>query len=146
MKRFLALLLLVVTGCTSTIRTAVIAADVPALNNASADYVQNGSTGVATRSIHTVRRTDGRLVQFKGKLDIEIHTKTGAVMYFQHPVLATINGDQLVLAASNRPATAFSLAELDHAVVVQEEQNRAANAMGGLALFTAVLVGTLVLL
>lgn len=122
-------------GCVSWI--SVKPSEVPKVGNMTVGMVSSGphrGHAVAV-SVAKLERSDGTLVEIKGKPDVRI-TSDGEVFTFKHPIEATLHGEVLTIQSSNRAATKFHLSNIQKVEV--SEPNLAANVLlsllGGLAL------------
>jgi hypothetical protein len=112
--------------------TSIVPTEIPKLNNSYSvqvgstnrtDYGSNGSSSTTTSpimavSVRHLRKTDGKVLSVKGENSIIITTKAGKYT-FKPPLIARLDGGNLIVAGSNRPNITFPL---DSIIKAQIEQ------------------------
>jgi hypothetical protein len=94
--------------------------ELPKLNGSFSTPIGHaGNTTVVAVRVADVEREDGTLTQIKGNFDLKVTRENDDVVEFEHPVLAEIDDDDLVVRGGNRAKTHIPLTEIKHAEVSQ---------------------------
>jgi hypothetical protein len=94
--------------------------ELPKLNGSfSTPIGRAGNATVVAVRVADVEREDGTLTQIKGNFDLKVTRENDDVVEFEHPVLAEIDGDDLVVRGGNRAKTHIPLVEIKHSEVSQ---------------------------
>lgn len=125
-------------GCTKWV--PIKTAELPRLNGATSQVIdQTANSRLVVVSTTNVERPDGTLVEIEGKFDLRLRTNEGEILEVDHPIAATLDGDQLTVRGSNLAPREFALSDIQSTEVTQISKGRSA----GLAVVIIVLSGAL---
>ena len=102
------------SGCYSWVD--VKPTELPKLNNAGG--VSSGFMG-EVQEVHKVEQPDGKIAEIRGRYDVRLTGNNGTELDFDHPVVATLAGNDLTLQAENRAPTRLPLTDIRSAEVSQ---------------------------
>ena len=124
--------------------TAIKPTELPKLNGAPTATTQKTGRQVELVSVAQVETPDGRLAEIQGKSDARIQLTGSTPMLFEHPILASIENEELTIRSGNRAKTSIPLGNIQHLEVSQLNRNQTALAGTVFGLVGSALLGFLI--
>jgi hypothetical protein len=137
-------------GCYKSI--AIKLTEVPKLNNTysvsvgstntssynySTKQTDYSSSPIIASSVRHIRRTDGRILEVKGKTPVIITTKAGKYT-FKHPTISRLYNGRLKIAGGNRGEQVFMLDSIQKVEIKQFNFAKTMLVWAGIAIITVV--------
>jgi hypothetical protein len=132
------------SGCYSW--AAIKPTELPKLNGSSTTSTAGGGHTLVLQTVAQVEAPDGRIVEVKGESDARVTTvKPPQVLSFEHPVVANLTDDSLIVQAGNVGKTTIPLSRIESVEISQLERGQTALAATVVGLLVSV-VGTVLII
>jgi hypothetical protein len=125
--------------------TAIKPTELPKLNGAQTATSQQTGRQVQLFSVVQVETPDGRLADIQGESDARIQLKGSPPILFEHPILSSIENEELTIRSGNRAKTSMPLGNIQHLEVSQLNRNQTALAGTVFGLVTSALLTFLII-
>jgi hypothetical protein len=134
----LLILTMLTGGCYSW--TTIKPTELPKLNGASTTSSRNMGRQVVLISVAQVEAPDGRLVEIQGESDAKVYLPGAQPMLFEHPIISSVDGDNLTIKSAKRSKTTLALDKIQRVDVSQFERGQTTVAVSVLSLVAAGLI------
>jgi hypothetical protein len=139
----LLILTILSSGCYTW--TAIKPTELPKLNGAQTATSQPTGSQVELVSVAQVETPDGRLAQIRGESDARIQLKGSTPILFEHPIISSVENEDLTIRSGNRAKTSIPLGNIQSLEVSQLNRNQTALAGTVLGLVGSALLGFLII-
>lgn len=133
-------LTLLLGGCYSW--TAIKPTELPKLNGASTSTTQSMGRQITLITVAQVEAPDGHLVEIQGESDTRMKTTGRPPVTFKHPVLASVEEQDLTIRSSNYGKFTIPLNKVETVEVSQFERGKTMAAI----MVPSILIGAVAIL